>query len=228
MTLTFCPDVAPADWITHSAVPWEQLVGFGAAGLEAYARLRFVPDPVRPGQGENDAVREEWRDHQLPILFEVLATATTTPDDCFFCVWDGFGQTDVVDDDDALYVDAGTDPALFDPDARPGWKPAPVTSSSAPWAPQVVVPHRRYWMFRGPLADVGSWDDAADWPRPSRLDGATPAFVWPADRAWCFAWDVDSHWAGLGGTPSTISELASDTRLDVVPADPSVKQPHYW
>jgi hypothetical protein len=227
MTLTFCSDVAPADWIARSHVPWQQLVGFGPAGFDAYARLRFLPDPQRPGQSENDAVREDWRDHQLPILYEVLATQTTTPDDCYFCVWEGFGQPDRVIDDGAVYVDAETPAALKDPDAQPGWKPAAVASSSAARAPQVVIPHRTYWMFRGPLADVGSWDDAEQWPRTSQLGGAQPAFVWPADHAWCLAWDVDPHWAGIGGTSALIGQLAADPRLDVVVADPSERQPYY-
>jgi len=227
MTLIYCPDVSPADWIVRSDVPWQQLVEFGPAGFDAYARLRFLPDPVRPGQNENEAVREDWRDHQLPVLFDVLATQTAAPDDCFFCVWEGFGSGNVVADDDAMYVDAGTDPARFDPDARPGWRPAPVASSSVPRTPQVVVPHRAYWLFRGPLADVGSQDDAEQWPRPSRLGGAQPAFVWPADHAWCLAWDVDPHWAGIGGTSALISQLAADPRLDVAPADPTEEQPRY-
>jgi hypothetical protein len=227
VTLTFCPDVAAADWIAHCDVPWQRLVEFGPAGFEAYARLRFLPDPVRPGQSENDAARGDWRDQQLPILFEVLATQTTTPADCYFCVWDGFDQAGVVIDDGDAYVDAGTDPALFDPDARPGWRPAPIASTSSPYVSQVVVPHRAYWLFRGPVADLRSWDAAEGWPRSSRLGGAQPAFVWPADHAWCLAWDVDPHWAGLGGTSALITRLVDDPRLDVVPADPTQEQPHY-
>ena len=51
--------------------------------------------------------------------------------------------------------------------------------------------------------------------------------VWPADRAWCVARDVDPHWAGIGGASSLITRLVTDARLDVVPADPSEDQPSY-
>ena len=97
-----------------------------------------------------------------------------------------------------------------------------------PHAPKVVVPNRAYWLFRGPLAEVGTWVTAQGWPGTQcRLDKAEPAFVWPVDHAWCVAMDVDPHWAGIGGTPALISELITDQRLDVVPADPTKKQPSY-
>jgi hypothetical protein len=95
-------------------------VGFGPAGFDAYARLRFLPDPARPGQSEHDVEAEDWRSDQLPRLFEVLATHTATPEDCYFCVWEGFGvdgapvATDA-DADEALYVDDENDAASLAP-----------------------------------------------------------------------------------------------------------------
>ena len=52
---------------------------FGPAGFDAYARLRMLPDPARFDQSESDVEVEDWRQGQLPRLFEVLATHTTTP-----------------------------------------------------------------------------------------------------------------------------------------------------
>jgi hypothetical protein len=232
VTLTFCRDRSAAAWIADSDLPWDRLVCFGPAGFDAYARLRFLPDPVRPGQSENDA-DSDGRPDPMPALLEVLGAHTATPDACFFCVWEGFGQATAgtggaVLTRDAVYRDddqPGT--GRWQADARPGWAPRPAASSSTPRPPTVVVPHRAYWMFRGPLADVGTWDAAEDWPGDHRLDGVEPAFVWPADRAWCVARDVDPHWAGIGGTRSLISQLAGDSRLDVVPADPTEEQPRY-
>jgi hypothetical protein len=84
----------------------------------------------------------------------------------------------------------------------------------------VHVPHRAYWLFQGPLADIGTWDGAG----PAQTQ---PAFVWPVDRAWCVAWDVDPHWLGIGGGTPLLSGLAGDPLLDVVPADPGAEQPAY-
>jgi hypothetical protein len=216
VTLIFCWELSAADWIAHSDLPWQQLVGLGPAGFDAYARLRFLPDPTRPGQSEND-IDAACPTDQLPTLFEVLATHTTTPGDCYFCVWEGFGDADVAADDDAAYIDEENT------GAQPGLEPTP----AGPRAPKVVVPGRAYWLFRGPLADVGTWDTAAGLPGQRRLGKAEPAFVWPADHAWCVAKDVDPHWAGIGGTRALITQLTTDPRLDVVPADPTQDQPFY-
>jgi len=54
-----------------------------------------------------------------------------------------------------------------------------------------------------------------------------PAFIWPADRSWCVADDVDPHWAGIGADRSAIDQLLADPRLDIVRADPREDPPHY-
>lgn len=195
MALSFCSDLSPASWIVASDLPWPQLVGFGPSGFAAYARLRFLPDPACQGQSENDvALGDGQREtDQLRMLFEVLATRTRTPNDCYFCLWDGFG---------------------FSP--------------SVPEAPTVVLPDRAraYFLFHGALSDAGDWSASEMWPGqpPEYLP---PAFVWPADHAWCVANDVDPHWAGIGADAPVIHNLVADPRLDVVPADPSDEQPSY-
>ncbi|WP_287003679.1 MULTISPECIES: hypothetical protein [Gordonia] len=54
-----------------------------------------------------------------------------------------------------------------------------------------------------------------------------PAFVWPADRAWCFTEDVDPHFATIGASTAAIASLLRDTRIDTVADDPDVSPPFY-
>jgi hypothetical protein len=68
---------------------------------------------------------------------------------------------------------------------------------------------------------------AERWPGQPGLHMPDLAFIWPADRAWCVANDVDPHWAGIGADVSAIDQLLADPRLDVVPADPREDQPSY-
>lgn len=84
------------------------------------------------------------------------------------------------------------------------------------------VPNRSYFLFRGSLADLDRVSTRAEagW-HPD------PAFIWPADHAWCLAKDVDPHWAGIGATDAAIDELRADLQLDVVLADPESSQPSY-
>ena len=225
MTLRLCRDLSAADWIVHSDLPWQQLVGFGPACFDAYARLRLLPDPTRPGQSEND-VEADWRLDQLPTLWDVLATHTATADDCYFCVWTGFGPSEIDGDDDAEYVDDES-AVTQRPDAQPGLAPGRGSSSANTWLPKVVVPNRAYWLFCGPLPDMGAWDTAQGLPHAIRLGAVEPAFVWPADHVWCVALDVDQHWVGIGADSRLISKLVSDPRLDVVTAEPTQGQPFY-
>jgi hypothetical protein len=165
-------------------VPWYQLVTFGPHVFRTYARLRFMPDPTAPGQEEPsgvlgpDALSEN---DVLGLALAVLGEHTHTPDDLYFCMWDGWG----------------TPPALRG-------------------MPMVTVPHRSYFLFSGSLADFADWGDV-----PPR------AFIWPADHAWCIALDVDPHYAGIGAAPETIAQLVAHATLDVVPADPTERQPNY-
>jgi hypothetical protein len=198
VALAVCSDLSPADWIVASEVPWGQLVSLGPSGFAAYARLRFLPDPAYEGQRENDADRaaapcaaEQWR-----ALFDLLAAHTRTPDDCYFCLWEGWGFSQSV-----LQL-----PRLGVPSRD-------------------RVPARAYFLFRGPLPDAGDWGAAefsSGGPPPYE-----PAFVWPADHAWCVANDVDPHWAGIGADSVLIERLVADRRLDAVVTDPAHDQPTY-
>jgi hypothetical protein len=142
------------------------------------------------------------------------------PDDCFFCLWDGWGQ-DIQGGDGARVLDwhRGT--------VRQGPRIAPAFPPSVLNGPKVVVPNRAYFLFHGAVSDLGDWGPAEMWPEQSRLDMPDPAFIWPADHAWCVTNDVDPHWAGVGADVSAIDELLGDPRLDVVPADPREDQPWY-
>ena len=230
MKLTACSDLSAADWITGSDLPWQQLAGFGPSGFTAYARLRFLPDPAYDGQSENDvdfgdAVSESAK---LSAALQVLSRHTSTPDAYYFCLWDGWGWDDDSAGSALIDIESGSTlesmstsrlPKVYREDgsphaaARPGV--APSSPSSVHSEPKVVIPNRAYFLFQ--VSEVGDRDLS-----PGRLwpDLPDPAFIWPADRAWCLANDVDPHWAGIGADASAIDNLVADPRLDVVPADP--------
>lgn len=190
MTLRPCADTSPADWLFSSGVPWHQVVGFGPTGFDAYARLRFIPDPVRPGQYEADVEMPD--DHpsdwsQAWTALDVLRRFTDS-DRWFICVWEGSGHD--------------VPPEVFR-------------------KPLVGPSQRRYFMAEGTSDDLAGWETMFDYGQP------VPALVWPADRAWCFASDVDPHWAGIGASAGAVEALMS-SGLDVVIADPEAPQPTYY
>lgn len=94
MALRFSDDVRPAAWLTQSRTPADRLIMLGPDGFESYARLRYVPDPTEPGQRESDLrlpAQHPTEIAQLRRAVHVLAAFTTTPDDGYFCLWEGYG-----------------------------------------------------------------------------------------------------------------------------------------
>jgi hypothetical protein len=184
----------------------------------------MLPDPAYAGQEENDADVDEGRaseSAQLGAALQVLSRHTRTPDDCYFCLWDGWGPRingDGVRKVDVPMVDPQTD------NARPGL--APAVPPPVAQRPTVVVPNRAYFLFHGKTSELGDWGAAAIWPDQPPAD-TPPAFIWPADHAWCIANDVDPHWIGIGARSGAIEQLTAHPLLDVVRADPRADQPRY-
>lgn len=82
--------------------------------------------------------------------------------------------------------------------------------------PRVVLPHRQYILFAGDLSEIERWEQEFGGGEP----GPPPAFVWPADRRWCFTSDVDPHWAGIGASAAAIESLIARSDVDIVRALP--------
>ena len=89
------------------------------------------------------------------------------------------------------------------------------------------TPHREFFLYHGSVSENGSWDIATEDQAPGQPWLPEPAYIWPADQAWCVANDVDPHWAGIGAGAEAIEALCADERLDVIPADPAQPQPFY-
>lgn len=194
MTLQRCADLSAADWIVDAAIPWMQLIAFGPAGFGAYARLRYIPDPTAPDQAESDAGIAE--DH--PSDSEQAQRALN--------LLGRFTRTP----EDCYF---GVWDGWFDVGSRP----------TVLAGPMVVVPNRQYFLLRGSLADLDTWDETLGSGSCLR-----PDFAWPADHSWCFASDVDPHWAGIGADQAAIDALLNEPKLDAVPARPADPQPRYY
>lgn len=125
--LTLQRDPSPASWVADSV--WrDELFGTVSAiippGFEAFTRVGYTPD----GPRENLDVHH--------AMFDVLAGHTGTPDDVWFCLWEGYGGLDLI--------------------------PANVTLLRSP--PGRAT--RRYLLYRGALSAWGAMSASPFWKVP--------------------------------------------------------------
>ncbi|HEY0870937.1 MAG TPA: hypothetical protein VGD55_11105 [Acidothermaceae bacterium] len=124
----------------------------------------------------------------LAALLAVLAQHTPAGEQCWFCLWEGYGM------------------------------PFGTERSTGPGAPRidfearVELPQRNYVLFGGPLEsapEIGHWA-TPDWFLPH-----SPNIFWPDDRSWCVASEIDLYCTYVGGSRAVIDELLVDERLEV-------------
>ncbi len=100
----------------------------------------------RPREGYHPGDGPSWGSLPVPerrVLLKVLARYTTTPDSCFFCIWEGRGPPNP--NEDVEWHKAGTLGAFS---ARLRRRRS---RRLVPARPQVELPHRRYYLHGGPL-----------------------------------------------------------------------------
>jgi hypothetical protein len=161
----------------------------------AYPRGSASADPdLVPGLGALP-VRERG------LLIELLSGATTTPERCWFCVWEGWGAVD----------DQGVTARVELPNRQYLLHAGPIAAALAvpPQSPEGAafstpggVPLTREEKVR---SLVKSWRFG-------------PAIWWPDDRAWVVVTEIDFGCTYVGGNDETIERLLAHPELEVWPA----------
>ena len=149
-------DLRPAQWLLASSTTWPRLVTQGPAGFEAYARLRYIPDPEYPGLEESDVTlaadhpsdfQQAWRTLQL------LGQITGSDANCFVCLWTGYGGT--------------------------------YTTPEMDVGPFLALPHRDYVLFAGRVDELqdgeADFGDGASCPPPAFVWSADHAWCFTSD-----------------------------------------------
>lgn len=191
-----------ADVAAWSAMPLRQDTQFHSIALPPTA-----PDGAPPYSSQGPQEGSLYRP-DAEVLAAIVRDWTTTPEDCWFCVWDGFGW-DAVGAVAAL-TEAGQPPEIIEePEPEPDPVPGPVREG-----PRVHLPYRDYFLYSGPAEAVGTL---------ASLDGTwgqCPNIWWPADRAWCVASEIDLQWTYVGGPRGLIDAILADDRIEALPAAP--------
>lgn len=146
----------------------------------------------------------------LTTLLDVLAPATGDQD-CFHALWDGWGWVD----GRGVAVLAFSD----EPGSPPPPKIEPGVTPDVLALPRLRLPNREYLLFRGPLRAALRMGWVAGY---RGLDPQSPSLIWPADRSWCVATEIDFDSTLVGGAEDLVAAVLDAPELEawaVTPAD---------
>lgn len=150
---------------------------------------------------------------EFALICQSLAAHTLTPADTFVGVWEGWGDlhpgsamrylTLTSDDENTPAVDV--DLPWVDPEV----------SVAILRGPLLDLPYRRYVLL---AADVRELTDQS-WVRTAGLGwrsgfGPTPNVLWPADRAWFLATEIDYDSTVIGGSRALIDAIVGHPELE--------------
>ena len=182
---------------------WAEIAA--ANGHEVHAEMLFGTISRPANSTRDDAEWDAPSTGSLPlpertVLVDLLRAATTTPDDCWFCVWEGFGGLDT----------QGVTARVRLPEREYLLRRGPVEAALDP------TPHREgpgFGVIRftpigtapSALADV-FWEDQS------------PNLWWPADRAWIVVTEIDDDCSYIGGTAALIRAVVDHPDLEALPA----------
>jgi hypothetical protein len=227
--LEFVRDVTEADWIGSRLAPWDSLT-LGTVvpgGYEAYARILHPPSlpdgrpttwaRVCTTTGHDQHALMDWciagegwpgqepyegslESEPLTVLADVLSGFTRGW--CYFALWEGFGW--MRGSPGISLSDGHRVPPAFPPDVISG--------------PRLHLPHRDYLLFRGQLADLLNlgWTYAG-----GTEDLQSPNLMWPADKSWFVATEIDYDSTLVGGSEELVDALLGTEGLEVWRVDVS-------
>jgi len=211
MTLRPTRDLSAADWFVADPAPASLRSQVGPSGFEAYVRVLHTPTT------EGERFEGHLDEKLLTGLTEVLAQHTTTPDDCYFALWEGYG--DIHGGEAAGFLTAFSGPTrwpgrIFTKE-KPKAPPPPAFPPGVMDGPLLTANGESHFLFAGPVAEAGQWG-AARWSSGAPRDINSPNLMWPADHAWFVTTGIEGTWTGVGGSEALITALLRDDRLEVV------------
>jgi len=211
MTLRPLADLRPADWLASDDAPAGLRSHVGPSGFEAYVRVLHAPT------GQGDRSEGHLDEPLLDALVDDLGRHTTTSAECFFALWEGYG--DIHGGEAARFLTAFSGPTRWPgrifTQEKPKAPPPPAFPPHVMAGPLLDVNGEQHFLFTGLLAEAGRWG-AASWGSGAPRDINSPNLMWPADRAWFVTTSIEGTWTGVGGTAALIRTLLDDRRLEVV------------
>jgi len=187
----------------RTKVRWRDLAQ--AADIPLQATTGY--EELEPSAVEHDTeppLVGSLEEDELGVLAELLAAFTSSPDACWFGVWEGYGW---MQGPPAIAEMVGRPP---ESSRRPGRPEASALPSPARAGARVQVPDRALALYSGTIAAAAAFSQAPT--------SQSPNLWWPEDHAWCIASEIDFHSTYLGGAQALVDRVVQDERLEALPA----------
>ncbi|GGH51398.1 hypothetical protein [Microbacterium album] len=172
-----------------------------------------------------------------------LVAHTSTPDAGFAALWEGWGgvlggMTEGTARAALAFASDGLDPHVAERHRemlgrsvrdrfnrvfrKPTWQPG-VLSDEISRGPRLELPGRGHVLFRAAPAEFArpDWQDLAPWIEPGGASDESPSLIWPEDRSWLLATEVDHDSTIVAGTTELVRDLCADPHLEAhaIPSD---------
>ena len=220
-------DLSVGDWIRESLAPWipfsETPVTIGIVipkGFESYVLVRHT------GLGDTHG---GLGNQTLETLSETLCKFTTTPEVCFHALWEGQGWMHPGSSAILKRVKYPKLHRFFRPMRirigrrrtirirRPNRNQVHslgnLQSHSLPEgimeAERFILPNRGYLLMRGPLTEAKN----IGWIFSESFHAQSPNLLWPLDRQWILATEIDFNVTLIGGSEALISSILNQGSL---------------
>lgn len=190
-------DASPASWIAPSLGRFGTVGGLVPHGFERYLVLDYRVEE-EPG---NDGVR---------LLFEgltpLLARHTSTADECWFAIWDGYGfdtsmtmlAATPTNDEERREIERARE-RLREDDVQRNESIRATLST----VPTFDLPNRRYYLVSGTVSAASQIE------RPDGPFAQPPDLWWPEDRRWFVGGDTDLDWCYVAGSERLVSAVGA-------------------
>ena len=184
-------------------------------GTEMYdyvgSKLEFID-----GDGNLDA-------EDVDALVLPLAAATTTPHDCHYGLWDGWGwvRPGSMHRRSTFVWSSQADAATH---AR-ALQDALEAEMAPVWSFAVTCPVEPWWGGRSTILFDGPLEAVSSIGRPSAeevgLRRQCPQWWWPADRAWFVGTDIDHPWTYVAGSRALVDAILASSQWESVAVEPA-------
>lgn len=177
----------------HPTAQWHALIG----AADPYADESELWTGGRPEQGNLVLP-------QLQALCDTLEPHTSTPEDCFFAMWEGWGSHN----GSSVRITLAEDGSGGAGPVPPLYTVGELTSQ------RLALPMREYLLLRGPLSAMSA---IARYDGPEAWWTQSPSIFWPADRSWCVATEIDFDSTLVGGSAEAVADVLARRELEALP-----------